>query len=112
MSASHALLLSLLGVSACALHAEVFEERYLEAFCEYQETCDPPLFTSEDRCYTSEAMDREELVDCAFDPEAGRACLRALSGLECRGAAVNFPAECHPEATHDCGTSQASEASE
>lgn len=89
----------------CAYDAPRFEEEYLDAFCAYQESCDPPLFTSVEGCFADEAEDREELADCSFDPDRGRACLRDLSALQCQGAAVNFPATCQPEATYTCGAS-------
>ncbi|TVQ93853.1 MAG: hypothetical protein EA397_03625 [Deltaproteobacteria bacterium] len=96
------LLCLLTALAACGLSAEAFEERYLDAFCLYQQTCDPPLFTSEERCYEVESRDREDLEGCTLNPDEARACLQALEDLECQGAAVNFPAACHADITHDC----------
>jgi hypothetical protein len=95
--------LTLAVALACAYDAPRFEEQYLEAFCAYQETCDPPLFPSPERCFADEAEDREDLADCALDADRARACLQELRDLQCQGAAVNFPATCQPQATYTCG---------
>lgn len=89
-------------LAGCGLDAERYEERYLDAFCAYQETCDPPLFTSGERCRESESDRRESFVACALDPGQARACLSALEGLGCQGSAVNYPAVCQPEITYSC----------
>lgn len=90
-------------LTGCSYDPERFEEDYLDAFCDYQNTCDPPLFPSDARCRESESGDREELVDCTLDEDQARACIDALSRRTCEGAASNFPAACQPDATHACG---------
>ena len=88
--------------SGCALDAETFEERYLDAFCAYQASCDPPLFQSDDRCREAESIEREDFAACELDPALARACLTAIQELQCEGSAANYPAACQPETTYDC----------
>ncbi len=90
------------GTLSCALDGPRFEEAYLDAFCTYQASCDPPLFRDDAACRAEEAADREELAACTLDPALARACLDALEALSCEGAALNFPADCQPERTYAC----------
>lgn len=90
------------GALSCALDGPRFEEAYLEGFCAYQASCDPPLFRDDAACLAEEAEDREDFAACTLDAAAARACLDALEGLSCEGAAVNFPADCQPERTYSC----------
>lgn len=88
-------LLALVGVLAgCAYDAEKFEEDYADAWCAYQLTCDPPFEPTDADCREELAEDEQGGEGCTFDKDAAKACINQLEGLQCQGAASNYPDVC------------------
>lgn len=84
------LLTALIG---CAYTVDKYEEDYAEDYCAFVMSCDPPFEDSLDECKRSVADDRPS-EDCEYDKDAGKACTDALTGLQCTGAASNYPDIC------------------
>jgi hypothetical protein len=92
----------LLLLTACGLDREKFEAQYLDAFCDFQATCDPPLFSTQERCLESESEDLEAYATCALREDGARICLQRLRGATCMGSAANFPGACLADNVYDC----------
>lgn len=85
---------ALLGLSACALSEERYQERAPEAFCTYFQSCDPPFYDSMADCEDEQAEDLAAPEGCTFDPDAARDCLDGLGSRTCEGSAANQPDAC------------------
>ena len=89
-------------LTACSLSDEKFQEDYPDQVCTYYQSCDPPYFPDQANCVDEQQQDLPEVDTCTFDKDTAKACLDALSGLQCDGAARNFPTSCAIDAVYDC----------
>ena len=77
----------------CSYTSEKFEEDFAEEYCEFVQSCSPPFHDDIEDCKLDLAGDRPD-AECEYDKDIARECTDALTGLQCTGAASNYPDAC------------------